>query len=390
MQASRVAKGGLFPPLIALCAAGYILFIGLLSPFNNWDLIGYIASALSNSGQTGIALHDATYAELQKAIPPDQFDLLTGSSAYVRGVFQDPEALEQQLPFYRIRSLYILGLQLVSLVTHSLAQASHVISAVSATALALVTAAQLSSRTSDLPVYVFGAALITILYLGAVPQLARLSTPDALFSLAALSALVLFNRSRTVALVIIAFLPLIRTDAIVLSALLLVLLWAERDRKLLHYAALAVSVLLYAVLNAAYGNYGHLALFNFTFISGQRTPYPETLQIARDPAVYIDVYLRRSAEMLTRWVPWILLAAGAGVGTTRLRRGHIGPEARLVLVCIGYVLLHFLAFPMGAARHYSFALIFCGLYIARLLVVSMTTTRVSPAIATGTQPEPPS
>lgn len=352
--------------LTALCAV-YVGLSGFLHPINNWDLIGYIASALRNSGMSGAELHVATYAELRRSLPPDQFAELTEQGAYFSGVYRDPEALKQHLPFYRIRPLYVLLVQGLAAITQSLTLAIYVISAVSAAGLCLLTGWLLRQSMPVVPWIVAGAGLVVVLSLGSVVQLARLSTPDALFSLCALAALASFYRARSVAMGLVMVLPLIRTDAVILSVLVAVLLLVERDRRVLYYVAVAVSGALYLWVNAYFGNYGHAVLFNFSLIPGQRTPYPATLEVAKDVSVYLEVYQREALAMLTRWIPYILLSSAGAAAFERFRKGRIGPEARLALVAIAYVVLHFLAFPLGEARHYAFALILCSVYVAGVL-----------------------
>lgn len=358
--------------LFSLACAAFVTAYGLLSPINNWDLVGYTASALRNTGLTGEALHQMTYADLSRALPPERFADLTTGGPYGRGVFADSEALEQQLPFYRIRVLYLLLIQTVAQNTGSLTQATWIVSATSAGLLCLLTGAMLHINMRPLHWLATATALVLTLYVSSVVLVSRLSTPDALFAFGALSALALFYRARTAAMTLVAILPLIRTDAIVLSALLMVLLLTERDRDWRHYTALAISAALYVAVNAAYGNYSHAVLFNFTLIAGQRTPYPELLQIVRDPAVYLQVYLDRGAGMFAQWSTWILLATAITLAIDRARSGRIGPMGRLALVGIAYVLLHFLALPLGVARHYVFALIVCCVYISHFVAVSAT------------------
>ncbi len=359
----------------ALAAIG-VAATGWLHPLNNWDLIGYIASAFANSSLGGAELHEATYAELRRAVPAARFDLLTTNGPYARGVFADPAALEQQLPFYRIRVLYILALQALAPLARGLAGATYLVSAASAAGLTLLTGLMLRRSAPQIPWPIAALILVLALYLGAVLNVARLSTPDALFSLAALASLALFHHRRIASLVILALLPLIRTDAVVLSALILILLLIERDRNPWHYLLVVVSGSLYIWVNMAHGNYGHAVLFNFSLIPGQRTPYPASLEALRDPGPYFEVYLRGAAGMVTRWVPWVLLAAIACAALERKRAGRIGSLGRLAMVAVGYVVLHFLAFPLGVARHYSFGLILCCIYVAQAVAVFVQKSKV--------------
>ncbi len=359
--------------LTALCAA-YVGVTGYAYPENNWDLIGYVASALRNAGLTGAELHRATYDTVLSAVPADRVAALTERSGYIAGVYRDPVALEQQLPFYRIRIAYVWLLQAVAVPAGGLVHAAYLVSGIATFALCLLTGWMLYRRAPGLHWAAFGIALAATLHICSVVSLSRLATPDALVALMGLAALALFYRARGVALALVACLPLVRTDTAILAPLLLLLLLAERDRNRWHYAALALAVGAYVAVNSVFGNYGHAAVFNFTLIPGMQTPYPAAMEIARDLSVYRDVYRDAVLSMLTRWVTIVLALAAVAVAFERWRSGRISPGGRLALVCIFFVLIHFLLFPMGASRHYGFSLLFCSVFAtARLAKTSRKT-----------------
>src|SRR5579885_1267687 len=92
--------------------AAYALVLSAVKPFHNWDTIGYIAVAESYEQPDVHALHAFTYAALQRALPPAQFeDLAQGPGAgrwpaYRGTVYTDDTVFAEQLAFYRVRPAY--------------------------------------------------------------------------------------------------------------------------------------------------------------------------------------------------------------------------------------------------------------------------------------------
>ena len=75
-----------------------IFFIGITRPAHNWDMIGYMASAYYQDGVRGGDLSIKTYKDLKVEVGDAYFDEFVKGD-YREGVYRDPEALKQQIPF---------------------------------------------------------------------------------------------------------------------------------------------------------------------------------------------------------------------------------------------------------------------------------------------------
>ena len=92
--------------LVATFLCTLFAWYGVTHPLGNWDLVGYTATAYSYQEKDMSAVHEKTWASLARAMPPDVLEQLRNGSEYARTVADSPEALDQQIPFYKPRVLF--------------------------------------------------------------------------------------------------------------------------------------------------------------------------------------------------------------------------------------------------------------------------------------------
>ena len=114
--------------MLAFLALVSVLFTNLwrVTPYYNWDIIGYVGVAYSFVEDKAELVHTKTYSEIKENVPSSQYSLLigqgSGSKLYKSAVARNPENFVQQLPFYSVKPLYPtlmlllkwLGIDLVS------------------------------------------------------------------------------------------------------------------------------------------------------------------------------------------------------------------------------------------------------------------------------------
>ncbi len=328
----------------ACCVAVFTL--SLAFPAHNWDMLPYIAAALGYLGESGPALLERTLADLRATVDAGRYvDMTTDPFRSV--VTRNPDSLEQLMPFYEIRPLYLGATIAVSTLTGvTLGQATLLVSAGAGAAIMAVSLYLL--RRAPWPIFLAAPPLLFFLNLFLI---ARLSTPDALAACLAIAVGVAALRAPTMALVLLPLLPLARTDFVILAPLVAWAVWPSVPR---GAAALSVvvAVAAYFAVNAAFGNYGHLTIFNYQLIAGP-TPYPAELAISRDPADYVRAYLEGAKTMVEDRELWLAAVALALALSTPgvLDRS----AARLLAAAVGFVALHFLAFPAAFDRTYYVA-----------------------------------
>lgn len=266
---------------ILLATAAIILTYGLLRPQHNWDMIAYVAASYFKDGYRGSDLSRETYEEIRKEIRSKTFSQLT-TGKFRETVFADPSSLEQQIPFYSVRVGYIELIRLLKNIGLSYAKSTYVISAIFASLSVLVLG--LIILKTAVPIGMLPIAVAVAGY----TELAALSTPDAMACFFSLLGIYSLMTGRRLVFLIAAILPLIRTDFIVLSGLLIGYTYL-RGNRLLSLLSILSSVSFYVLINKLHGNYGYLTLFNFTFI-GPLTPYPADIVISHKFGLYLRPY----------------------------------------------------------------------------------------------------
>jgi len=110
--------------LVILLTSVFFLISGITSPSYNWDIVAYVAAAYQQGGLSGSELSSATYNEIEREVDAETFKELTVGE-YVDVVFKDPKSLEQQMPFYSIKVIYIQLMRFLRDLSRTLVQGGH-------------------------------------------------------------------------------------------------------------------------------------------------------------------------------------------------------------------------------------------------------------------------
>jgi hypothetical protein len=199
-------------------------------------------------------------------------------------------ALEPKLPFYSIRVGYIELIRLFKLGL-SYTRSTYVISAIFAS-LSILLLGLIILRTGA-PIAVLPIAAAVTGY----PELAGLSTPDAMACFFSLLGIYSLLTKRRLVFLVAAILPLVRTDFILLSGLLMIYTYFNVNRFFSLFSIL-LSISFYILVNKLNGNYGYLTIFNFSFISGP-SPYPADMVISYKVTDYLEPYLLLIGDFIT-------------------------------------------------------------------------------------------
>src|SRR5438067_12264910 len=92
--------------LVIVLIAVLVFLIGVKHPYYNWDVVGYVAAAYYEDGLRGEVLRDRTYDTLRNEVDKTKFEHLI-EGPYRQTVFEDTRALEQQVPFYSVKIIYV-------------------------------------------------------------------------------------------------------------------------------------------------------------------------------------------------------------------------------------------------------------------------------------------
>jgi hypothetical protein len=255
---------------VVLLAAGYVG----RHPEYNWDLIPYAAIVVQPQTQDAAALHAQTYRLVRDAVPPLRMRELV-ASGYEQDIAASPDLLVQQLPFYRIRPLYLLALRACTLVAASPVRATIYVSLAAYLALCLLVWAWLRDLAPLLRCAV--ASLIAISQ--PLLHVAGLSNPDALLAAVVVLAFYLFvvHERAGAALALLCASVLIRSDNVFLCALFAGYLgWrnrhAGRTRWLVPAGAALAGIVWVAWWHHTVGNYGWRLTLYHSFIMPLSNP----------------------------------------------------------------------------------------------------------------------
>lgn len=340
--------------LVVLATAIAVFLVGALRPAYNFDIIGYVATAHYKQGLRGEALAQRTYAEVSAEIGPARLSALL-NGPYGATVRSDPVSLEQQLPFYTIRQGYVWLMELAHKAGVDYARSSYLISAFFQ-AVSVVLLGLIAMRAGVSPWVVPG-----VVFLANYGELAQLSTPDAMACAFSLAATWLALRRSPWACLFAVALPLVRTDFVLFSALLMGVLFLQ-GRRLVAVGGLVAAVAAYVLNNKLNGGYSYLTVFHFTLIG--LDPYPAKLVVSTNPADYLAAYGRmlktiaRSPHVVIYFVA-ACLAIIHRKALSGLLKGAAERQADqaalylLLLVPAAFVVAHLLLLPIYTERYFA-------------------------------------
>ncbi len=364
---------------IALFAyvASLALILGFVSPSLNWDVIGYVGAAKALGESDPTAVHQFTFAMIQGAVLPAVFQaFITGPDPH--GIFSDPHALFELLPFYQIRIGYILLVRLLSLVGVSMVTATFAISAVSV-ALTLVLLFYMS-RTFLAPQLRIVIPLAALAF--GFTDIARMSTPDGLALLTIIGCCFLFLKNEVVFLQrILPLLGLIRTDLSLFSLAMLVALFTRSDAAKREIGvAMVATVAICIGVEAVFGHPGWATILYVTLV--QPLPYPISSPPTVTPGLYLKVLVEGLRELPHEngFLVYVGLSACCVLIQRRFAnevRAHRSSASQLGMICAWYILIHFVALPVAWDRF------FAGPYIMGIFaLLAMLTERTKATSST--------
>jgi hypothetical protein len=334
------------------------LATSLLRPGLNWDVFGYVAAVRALETSDARDIHTFAYETVRASVPEAEFLAMAppDGSGYKSTMRHNPAAFAEQLPHYRLRLLYVGPLFLLYKAGVNLVFATYLISGLAVCAGLWVGFMIVRRELSG----AWLAALPPLAVAFGALHIARLSSPDGLAFLGVVLACGLFLWGRCELLIVLPALVAVRTELVLFSVpFLLTLLWHARFRRRYVAVSAAIAVLLYLGLSWHYRYPGWETAF-YTLI--EMTPYPLSVPHHVTPGQYMAVLMRGVEEALKdpAFMAYLAgVAAALFVLFERARRGGRWsealrePAAALVLLCLLYVAVHFVLFPVDFTRFYA-------------------------------------
>jgi hypothetical protein len=345
MSFARVKEGG--------AAAIFIVLMGLLcrlvwlNPYYNWDSLPYTALAQVSSADP-VVLHAAAYSTIDAEAPlnvsrefhsPERYPNYRGDMA------TNPWHFAEQLPLYSVKPLYILILAAIRRAGPSALKAARLVSLFSYAMLGSVLFLWLRRYAGT-----FLAAVGTCLVLSTAEFLGTgaETTPDAFFAaLAFLGLYLIFAESKLfLGLCLLGLLPLVRSDGLVVVALVLIyLVWKAPAFRARHaLIILGTEGLVYLILGRLAGGYSYQKLFYHSFVERQLAPAETTVHLTAGEYLHA-LYIFVLGTLATPRPIYFLL------GLTSLKPHRIASAVRhLAWLGLAFTAIHILAFPLPDSR----------------------------------------
>jgi hypothetical protein len=349
------------PPLLFSFLAVLTLTVSIYMPAYNWDMVAYIAAAKSFEETDVASLHSFTYSQLPGSVPEAQYASLV-RGPFKRTMSKDASAFKEQLTSYQIRPIYTGLIYFLYKMGMHIVFATHVISGIAA-ALTVALLYRLSVLCLNRPL-IYAVPLLATIF--GILQLARLSTPDALASLAVILSGYLYLSKRIGLL--LTLLPLIvgiRGDFILFTVPFLCLIAVlDCQTRLKAAVSILVSLVMYIAIQSYWPNSAWSRGILY-FASDSSSPHP----LSSASTASVQHYWKALAGGVLRLVSdkafmfYVLIAAYSGfLITIQARKTSLlialkDSTSVLAIVCCVFVVFHFLAFPVAYERF------FCGSYL---------------------------
>lgn len=339
--------------LLLFCSA--FAMNALRRPYLNWDMIGYVASAFSYETDDPRELHKDVYERLRLTVPQASYrDLTTGHLREILAT--DPQSLQQHLPFYQIRVVYVLAIAGMRKLGMNPFVVSYALSTLSAT-LAIVLLVYMPPGKRH-PAYQLLVPAVAVA--SGFSSLAKYSTPDALAVLSTYFCYFLALRRQKLLLLMLPFSVLVRTDSILLAPLFATYLWQERvfNRRLVAGSAL-LCLSLYVAVNYCFGNYGWSTVFDYTLSHKSTHPadFPHVVTVASYLAAFkVGVRATVSNSLLLIYVVMTFASTVRLLPRVWRRQITASTSSGVLFVLLSsfvYVVLHFLLFPVDWTRFFA-------------------------------------
>ena len=342
---------------------GFILFSSvffflycLYSQEHNWDMLGYAASAVSLEDKEPVYIHDYVYRELRHYASDEDFGKLTSGDRYRETMLKDPDAFIQQLPYYKIRIIFVGLIFILMSLGVNVFVAGHIISAAAA-ALGFIIFFYAYKKITE---PIFWVLMPFYFILCGVHDAGQGVSADTLaFLWFGLICYSFINKHWSI-FPLLAFSTLIRTDMVVFVALVLCYYFIFRPELRSRTLITAViTAILYICVNKVVGNYGWSTVFYYVFISDMQATHPgEFSKLGISMQQYLATVINNLSLILPENKFWLFvvnvllqlilflnLKSDSSNKKEKLKTLAKNPVISLTIICCGYIVLHYLLFP---------------------------------------------
>ena len=380
----------LYYSIIFLASLFFFAFC-IYSHDQNWDILGYSASAISLANDDPNFIHSYVFSELNNYGTQSARQKLTTGTDYAVTMHQDADAFYQQIPYYKIRIIFVGLIYILTKVGMNIFSAGHLVAA-SAGAIGLILffySFKSYIKPSLWPMIPFFFILCGALDSG------QYVTADTLayFWIGAIS--LAFIKKHWAVLPLIALSVLVRTDLAVLVAIMLAYIFVYWPGMRLKTCITAiVAAALYLGINKLAGNYGWSTVFYYVFVSDMTATHPaEFSQYSISFQQYIDQFVSNLVWIFYESEFWLYIAfmvlqlllfnysqSEELSRPEKLKKYLSDPIISLALISSAYIFIHYLLFPAMWTRFFlgQYMIVAVGLlYTITLLLYKLQSGKIT-------------
>ena len=335
----------------------------IYSPDQNWDMLGYSASAISLENNDPEFIHNYIYSELESYASDSELTKLTAGNDYAVAMHQDANAFYQQIPYYKIRIVFVGLTYMLTKIGINIFSAAHMITA-AAGSLGLMLFFY-AYRKYIKPSFWLLTPFFFVLC-GAFDT-SQYVTADTLAFLWIGAICFSFIRQHWSVFPIIAAAVLIRTDMAVFVALALTyIFFFWPGARMRAFITAIVAGILYVSVNKLMGNYGWSTVFYFVFISDMSATHPAVFsQLGISAQQYIYEIIANLVWVFYETEFWVFISYvlvqcllfynfienNLSI-KEKLVRCASDPIISLTIISCAYIFLHYLLFPTMWTRFF--------------------------------------
>ncbi len=337
---------------LLVCGAAFLVY-SLANPIAEWDMLAYAASAEAIDGTAPEEIHKRVYAELKEHATATEYEAITSANSYRKTMYEDAQAFNEQLPYYKIRIAFITLVKTLRDLGVNIYDAGHYVAALAFILSLLLLWA--SVRGHIHPVFQLALPLAFYKYTRDLEVLQQILA-DSLSSVWVVLICIAYLRESRWLLPLIAFSVFIRVDLAVFSGLMLLMLFATGDRKniIKLFVCGVVLVASFLFIQNWAGSYGWKTLYYFAIISDMLATHPtEYSQIGFTFNEYLNSLVDTS-----RWIsPMFGVSAAFSFMILLIwmfaKLGEYNKRvSRISIVCALYIAAHYLIFPQLYLRFF--------------------------------------
>ena len=373
-DSSKVKRNNVIVIVGVICSL-VVLYFSYSFPQNKWDLLGHLGGAVHFSTSDPVEIHNRTYSIARDTLAAEAYsELLNGNE--VREVWaEDASAFYQVLPFYEPRVLvtyptYLALMSGINPINYMRLQSSV------AAAFGVLLFSLIFARYANIQVAILFPVLILV---AGVLDVARFEGADAFAFFGYALVAYLFDRRSIWVLVVLALLPLTRSDMVIYCLpVLFYCLLLYKGWRVKTVLATAVCLGVYFWVNHAFDNYGWVIQFYVALIEYQT--HPADVELSFSVAEYLTATLQGVRKLIYNHqfqafllalfvVCCALLNRVRAIGAVQIVK--IPEESMLILGLLAgiFVFAHFVVFPLMHTRY------FAAQYLHVLIIATITTAR---------------